>query len=242
MPPRTRKQKQNKQFPTSAKITELDSLQDFSDYVGQAEIPAETLVDHIQRVQGQYDAKTKKTGSRSNDLPPNIKRTTVPSAKSRATRSPDEASTAITEDDLEDLSGVAKFMFTALDYTMYLIPLLAINIVLNVLVRAQYGQEVDSKEIVAESLTTIPVMTIVHAVFHPYKSTRVFRIVSFFTAVAIGGYILYTTHEEGYYAVMKRAPPLGTLWVWLFLEMDWEWAATCLVVIAFWMWKQGYSL
>ncbi|CRG90653.1 hypothetical protein PISL3812_07697 [Talaromyces islandicus] len=38
-------------------------------------------------------------------------------------------------------------------------------------------------------------------------------------AICLGVHLMRLTNEEGYYAVMKRAPSVGTMWVWCVLEM-----------------------
>jgi hypothetical protein len=202
-------------FPQSTKITELDDLKDFKSYIGKAKVPEQKLVDQISKLQKQTESKK-------------VEQKSIPISSSTFTD--------------EDLTPVGKFMFKLLDYTMYLVPLLSVHLILNILVRMQYNQDVEPQVIVVETLTTIPVLVLLHIFVHPYKDTRVFRIVSFFASEGIGGYLLYTSHEEGYYYVMKRAPPLGTLWVWMFLEMEWQWSAVSLVVIAFWMWKKNYTV
>lgn len=207
--PRPKSAEQHQQFPQSSRITELDNLQDFKTYVGKADVPDQTLVDQIAKLQQQASDHNR----------------------------PNEDNSFSDE----DLTPIGKFMFRILDYTLYLVPLLSVHLILNILVRMQYGQDVEPSEIIAETVTTIPILVLLHIFVHPYRSTRFFRIASFFASEAIGGYLLYSSHEEGYYYVMKRAPPLGTLWVWLFIEMEWEWAATSLVVIGFWMWKKGYA-
>lgn len=109
------------------------------------------------------------------------------------------------------------------------------------------------------SLTSIPVLAGLHAFCAPYvnaisklqrgeaeddralpKGLRIFRVVSFAASVGIGCYVLYAANEQGYMAVMKRAPPLGTLWVWLIVEMEWNWGALSLVVVCMWSYMRGY--
>ncbi len=35
-----------------------------------------------------------------------------------------------------------------------------------------------------------------------------------------GIYLIHLCNHAGYYAIMKRAPPVGCLWIWLVFEMD----------------------
>ena len=39
-------------------------------------------------------------------------------------------------------------------------------------------------------------------------------------AILLGGTLVHTTNQEGYYAIMKRAPSIGTMWVWCVLEIS----------------------
>jgi len=53
---------------------------------------------------------------------------------------------------------------------------------------------------------------------------------------------VHASNEDPYLAVMKKAPALGTLWVWATVEMRWEWAAACLGLVGGWGWWKGYAL
>ncbi|KAI9837277.1 MAG: hypothetical protein M1819_000351 [Sarea resinae] len=54
--------------------------------------------------------------------------------------------------------------------------------------------------------------------------------------------IITTAHEEAYYAVMKHAPPLGTLWVWSVLEMRLGFAVASVAVTGAWCVWGGYKM
>jgi hypothetical protein len=62
-------------------------------------------------------------------------------------------------------------------------------------------------------------------------------------AIGLGAYLIRMTNEEPYYAVMKRAPAIGTLWVWCVLEMS---AAAALVAVlgplGWGVWIKGYGI
>lgn len=248
-----------------------------------------TLLDHIDKVQKQHaeaEARTKGTTPLSKttkqDKPLRYRKVTVNSHNEvQEEGSEDE------EDEEEDIPLDSKW-FEFLDFCMYLIPLMSVHLVLDVLVHKQYGGgEVDASlhgqpfpkrgdldshsielrrhelntvlQAAKRSLTSIPVLAILHAFCAPYvnaigrlqrgqveddrkipRGLRVFRVVTFAASIAVGCYILYAANEQGYMAVMKRAPPLGTLWVWLIVEMEWNWGALSLVVVCMWTWMRGY--
>ncbi|EEH40461.1 hypothetical protein PAAG_02516 [Paracoccidioides lutzii Pb01] len=54
------------------------------------------------------------------------------------------------------------------------------------------------------------------ALFPPSAKSIIFVPVACF----LGGRLIAITNEASYYAVMKKAPSLGTLWVWLVLELS----------------------
>lgn len=132
-------------------------------------------------------------------------------------------------------------MFNVLDFTMYLVPLLSVHFILNYLVRVQYGQRPEPQDLIPETLQTIPVISILHWGLHGYRDTLPFKVGAGIVSTLIGGYILYASYEEAYYAVMQRIPPLGTLWIWIFIELAWEYAAVSLAILGLYMWKNGYG-
>lgn len=226
------------------RIQELDNLQDFKNFIGNAEIPDVPLVEKIAELQAQRDAKLNASSSSASGSSASPQ-----SVPKRYRKPPSQAGTVASLGEIdrdEDLTRLGRFMFDALDYATYLIPIISVHVVLDILVRVQYSEDTfegfAQRAIVARAATAVPVFALLHHFVHPLRNTRLFKIASFLASVAAGGYLLYASNEEGYYYVMKRAPPLGTLWVWMFVEMEWQWAALSLVVIVFWMWLKDYSI
>ncbi|KAH8696183.1 hypothetical protein BGW36DRAFT_380392 [Talaromyces proteolyticus] len=133
-----------------------------------------------------------------------------------------------------------------IDTLLLSMPLTTLHFTLAFLAAHQYAQTIHFKELAYESMAiAFPVLTFCIHVAHGHvltltrkkpspKKSRV-RADSvwdlifgkpslkafFFLALAIflGGFLIKLTNEEGYYAVMKRAPSIGTMWVWCVLEM-----------------------
>lgn len=72
------------------------------------------------------------------------------------------------------------------------------------------------------------------------------RTILFFLPLAIllGGTLVQTTNQAGYYAVMKRAPSIGTMWVWCVLEISSPLAAlvALLVPLGWGVGVMGYKI
>lgn len=63
-------------------------------------------------------------------------------------------------------------------------------------------------------------------------------------AIVLGGTLVQTTNQAGYYAVMKRAPSIGTMWVWCVLEISSPLAAlvALLVPLGWGVGVMGYKI
>ena len=64
----------------------------------------------------------------------------------------------------------------------------------------------------------------------------------FCASVVCGCYIIYSTNEEAYLAVMKKVPTLGCVWVWAVVEMRLVVGVASLGVDALFMWWMGMGL
>lgn len=68
------------------------------------------------------------------------------------------------------------------------------------------------------------------------------QMVCFCTGAVAGSYLIYIGNTFGYYAVMKRSPPVGTLWVWAVIEMGLPFAVASLSVNGAFLWWYGYKV
>jgi hypothetical protein len=61
-------------------------------------------------------------------------------------------------------------------------------------------------------------------------------------SVGAGCHLIHITNEYSYYHVLKRAPPLGVVWIWSVIELDLIYAAaSALMCVAYLKWN-GYSV
>ncbi|KAL1847041.1 hypothetical protein Plec18170_008817 [Paecilomyces lecythidis] len=197
------------------------------------------------------------------------KQSEVPSSASPSTSTTknnddnDEDTTTDADDTLSPL----------IDTFLLSIPLSAMHFTLSYLAAHQYAQDIPVKKLVNESLfAALPVLTfLIHLshghiisfgdrdtgsqqpphlfdlslssirklMFPPTLRTLVFLPL----AVALGVKLVSLTNEAGYYAVMKRAPSIGTLWVWSILELSVGAAAIGVIVPLAWgVWWMGYTI
>ena len=133
-----------------------------------------------------------------------------------------------------------------LDVVLYTATLTMLHFTLTVLVHYQYATTPPSlPSILYTSTVTSPtpaLILVLVSILHPRSSQLFTQVLFAFLSVAAGAWLVHASNEDAYMAVMKKAPPLGTLWVWAIVEMRWEWAVGCLSVVAGWGWWKGYSI
>lgn len=82
-------------------------------------------------------------------------------------------------------------------------------------------------------------MSPLKALFAPTSHNFFFLAVSIF----LGTRLIAISNDARYYAVMKKAPPIGTLWVWCVLEMSPGFAALGLLAPMSWaVFYKGYGI
>ncbi|KAH8600038.1 hypothetical protein B0O99DRAFT_503687 [Bisporella sp. PMI_857] len=125
---------------------------------------------------------------------------------------------------------------------------------LDVLVTHQYAVEIVWQDIISRTVQAFPIVLLLFYSLHPHPSPPIFlprlspkiqpalhQIFFFVGSVAAGCYLIHVSNKHGYYAVMKQAPPLGTLWIWSVIELDVQWAASSLIFCAVFLRYGGYS-
>ena len=133
-----------------------------------------------------------------------------------------------------------------LDVVLYTASLSMLHFTLTLLVHHQYATTPPSLSSILYTSTIAsptPVLILVLVSFlHPRSSYLLTQILFAFLSVTAGAWLVHASNEDPYMAVMKKAPPLGTLWVWAIVEMRWEWAVGCLGMVAGWGGWKGYSI
>ncbi|MCJ1401612.1 hypothetical protein MMC11_004828 [Xylographa trunciseda] len=124
----------------------------------------------------------------------------------------------------------------------YTITLTMLHFTLDVLVHQQYRQEIGWNMIVQRTAITFPILGVLVYIFHPRAAAIWAQVMFLGLSVAAGCYVIYSSNVESYFAVMKRAPPLGTLWVWSVIEMRLEVALLSVVAVLGYFWWGGYSI
>ncbi|KAJ9613776.1 uncharacterized protein PV06_10971 [Exophiala oligosperma] len=160
-----------------------------------------------------------------------------------------------TSDDDEDARSETPW----LDTILLAMSLSAVHFTLDVLTVHQYAQELEFPPIFARTIfTAFPTLTVVIALFHGLlfpKSLgqatppsvqqgilRLRQVIYVLVANVAGCYLVALTNDKGYYAVMKDAPSVGTIWVWTVLELGLLGALAGVAGPAMYAWWNEYGI
>lgn len=119
-----------------------------------------------------------------------------------------------------------------------------LHFTLDVLVYNQYRQAIEWSEIFSRIGRIIPVLFVIVYMLHTKTAARfplVKQLLFLITSITAGCYMVYSGNTYGYFAVMKRAPPVGTLWVWSVIEMQLVYAVSSLIVVGVYTWWNGFK-
>jgi hypothetical protein len=147
-----------------------------------------------------------------------------------------------------------------LDTLLLSTPLSSLHFTLSFLTAHQYAQQdhLSIPTLLRQTLlVALPTLTLLIHLAHghalPFATTtftprtrlvvQVARQCMFLLAANITGcYLIYLTNDRGYYAVMKRAPAIGTLWVWCIIELGLVGALAGVVGPGLFAWWNGYGV
>ncbi|KAF2276338.1 uncharacterized protein EI97DRAFT_35890 [Westerdykella ornata] len=130
------------------------------------------------------------------------------------------------------------------DAILYSITLATLHLTLDVIVYSQYREEVVWSEIAQRAGTALPIFFLLVYILHVDFSRRLptLRNLFFFVVSVVAGcYMVYSGNVNGYFFVMKTAPPIGALWIWSVVEMDLAYAATSCVAVVGYLWWNGFD-
>lgn len=77
---------------------------------------------------------------------------------------------------------------------------------------------------------------------HRRRNNYLVKALFFGFSVSAGMWMVHATNRYGYFAVMKKAPGVGTIWVWSVVELDAVLALVSLLVTVGFFWWGDYQM
>ncbi|KAM5353959.1 hypothetical protein ACJ41O_000609 [Fusarium nematophilum] len=141
-----------------------------------------------------------------------------------------------------------------LETLLWTVSIAMLHFTFDVLVQRQYGIQMEWHKAVVRTARAWILFVALFYVLHPHYANPAFvplvprkyqepirQSMFFVMSVASGCYLIYISNNGGYLAIMKRAPPVGCLWLWAVLELNILWAVPSLLVAIGYAWKNGYG-
>lgn len=140
--------------------------------------------------------------------------------------------------DGEPIGPIGDAVFWAVCLTMF-------HFTLDVLTFQQYRQEIEWLPIWKRTALVLPILWLTIYVMRS-QTARKIEVARqlFFLVLGVGAgcYTIHVGNVYDYYAVMKQAPPLGTLWVWSVIEMQLPYALVSIASNLGYMYFKGYAV
>ncbi|KAJ1882900.1 hypothetical protein H4R99_001230 [Coemansia sp. RSA 1722] len=130
----------------------------------------------------------------------------------------DEAMDYINENG--DLLGDEEKIPAWMDALIYTIGLVAIYGLFEALVNQQYNVEITMLEVVERMAKALPAIYFIVFVSHKYRSMRVVSLLMLAASCASGCYFVHLNLHSPRLGIMRRAPGLVTMWIYLTFMMD----------------------
>ncbi|CAD0105932.1 unnamed protein product [Aureobasidium uvarum] len=145
------------------------------------------------------------------------------------------------DDDTEDeaiLGTGAESFFLATSLAM-------VHFTLDVLVFQQYAQEISWPAIIQRTIIAYPILFLIVYMMKSEMANSFQTLKQLFclaVAISSGCYMIYAGNTYDYFAVMKQAPPLGTLWIWSVIEMKLSYGLASIAVDVGFLFWNGYTV
>ncbi|CAO1617567.1 unnamed protein product [Sympodiomycopsis kandeliae] len=118
-----------------------------------------------------------------------------------------------------------------LDLLIWSIPFTSLYVLLDVMIHQQYALHPTLLEEFGRMIGTVPILvTIVWSTtISPKIPQRALQILFFIASILLGSAFVWTFHQSPFMEVVRRTPPLGTLWIYCVVKLD---LIPCVVSVA----------
>ncbi|RPB29755.1 hypothetical protein L211DRAFT_774567, partial [Terfezia boudieri ATCC MYA-4762] len=122
------------------------------------------------------------------------------------------------------------------------VPLTFLLIAFEIVVHQQYSQELVYSQILTRCAKAFPILLALVRLIHPHRMHPITQAGFFIFSITAGCWLVHAANRQAYYDVMRRAPPVGVLWIWAAAEMELGWLVGSCLVVGGWVWWGGYEI
>jgi len=139
----------------------------------------------------------------------------------------------------EIVAGVTPLSDEIFNAVLLIIPFSAILLLMEILIRHQYGKTASFEVIMDRMVPGVPILSLFIFYTTRYKQDRRMQTLLFGISVAVGSRMIFLLNHASWLVNMKQCPPLATLWIYTVVQLDLVPAVLSLLVTgAFVWWKE----
>ncbi|PPQ64712.1 hypothetical protein CVT24_008339 [Panaeolus cyanescens] len=125
---------------------------------------------------------------------------------------------------------------------LYIIPFSSLLILMEILVRQQYGRKATVDDLTERIISGVPILSIFIFYTMRYKPYRKMQIFLFIISVLCGSRLLYQVNNANWLTVMRQGPPFATVWIYTIVQLDLGPAVLALLTVASYCWWKELTI
>ncbi|KJA29975.1 hypothetical protein HYPSUDRAFT_32020 [Hypholoma sublateritium FD-334 SS-4] len=125
---------------------------------------------------------------------------------------------------------------------LLIIPFSGILLLMEFLIRQQYGKETPMEVILERMVPGVPILSLFIFYTTRYKSYRRLQTLLFIVSVGVGCRMLWLLNRSSWLVNMRQCPPLATVWIYTVLQLDLGLAVGSLAAVGSFVWWKGLKI
>lgn len=136
--------------------------------------------------------------------------------------------------------GVEKF----LDLLIWSIPFTSLYVLLDIMIHQQYAMHPTLAQEFGRMIGTVPILVAIIwlTTISPKIPRKVLQYLLFVASILLGSSFIWIFHQSPYMEVVRRTPPLGTLWIYCVVKLDLIPCVTSVSAVGAFVWWNGLPL
>jgi len=139
----------------------------------------------------------------------------------------------------DEITSLGDEIFNAM---LLIIPFSSILLMMEILIRHQYGKEATFDVIMNRMIPGIPILSLFIFYTIRYKRDRRMQALLFIISILVGSRMLWQMDNGNWLSNMQQVPPLATVWIYTIVQLDLGTAVASLAVIGAYVWWQDITI
>jgi len=140
---------------------------------------------------------------------------------------------AISSRNMDEVTPLSDEIFNSV---LLIIPFSSLLLLMEILIRHQYGKEASLDVIMDRMLPGVPILSIFIFYTTRYKQDRRMQLLLVAISVLVGSRMLWLLNNASWLVNMQQCPPLATVWIYTVVQLDLVAAVVSLLIVGGFVW------